>query len=316
MTGGTGDRLRHDALFFASDQELVAAVVPFLLDGVSAGEPVGIACSDRASRLLAAEIPPSARIRVFNPEDVYRRPAAATSTWQPFIRDELAAGARHVRVIGEVDFGNEPVEWGQWADYEAAISLPLAGSPAWHLCLYDTRHLPPEVLEVGRLTHPHLLMGTTRVPNPRHVDPVEYLRSDHHGPDPLEATPPTLTVDHLRDADGVAGVRRAVRFAVDRIAPGSTSGEDFTIAVNEIVTNALRHGRPPIRLRLWATPRRSLCTVADGGYGIDDPLAGYGPAPADVSRGGMGLWLARQLCDRVQLSTTAAGFTARLAIRH
>ena len=316
MTGGPGNGLRHDAVFFGSDEELVAAVVPFLLDGVSAGEPVGMACSDQASHLLAAEIPTSARARVFNRQDVYRRPVAATSTWQQFIGDELAAGARRVRVIGEVDFGTEPVEWGPWADYEAAINLPLTGNPAWHLCLYDTRHLPPEVLEVGQLTHPHLLVRTTRVPNPRHVDPVEYLRRDHHRPDPLEATPPTLTVDHLHDPAGVAGVRRAVQSAVDRIAPGSASGEDFTIAVNEIVTNAIRHGRPPIRLRLWATPRRSLCTVADNGDGIDDPLAGYGPAHADLSRGGMGLWLARQLCDQVQLSTTAAGFTARLAIHH
>jgi hypothetical protein len=46
MNAGTGDTLRHDALFFASDEELVAAVVPFLLDAVSAGEPVGIACSE------------------------------------------------------------------------------------------------------------------------------------------------------------------------------------------------------------------------------------------------------------------------------
>ena len=314
MKAGTADTLRHDALFFASDEELVAAVVPFLRDGLSAGEPVGIACSDRASHLLAAEILPSPRIRVFNQQDVYRRPAAATSTWQQFIQDELAAGAPRVRVIGEVDFGNEPVDCGPWAHYETATNL-LAGNPAWHLCLYDTRRLPPEVLDVGQLTHPHQRVGTTRVPNPRHVDPVEYLRRDQHRPDPLEATPPTLAVDHLRDADGVAGVRRAVRSAVNRIAPGS-SGEDFTIAVNEIVTNALRHGRPPIRLRLWATPRRSLCTVADSGSGIDNPLAGYVPAHADLSRGGMGLWLARQLCDQVQLSTTAAGFTARLAIRH
>src|SRR3712207_7482210 len=48
---------------------------------------------------------------------------------------------------------------------------------------------------------------------------------------------------------------------------------------------------------------RIVCSIDDRGPGLADPFAGYGPAHGeDLSRGGMGLWLARQLCDHVDLS--------------
>ncbi len=53
--------------------------------------------------------------------------------------------------------------------------------------------------------------------------------------------------------------------------------------------------------------------VTDGGGGVD-PLRGYWPAHGqDLGRGGMGLWLARKLCDHVDLSSDPRGTTVRLA---
>ena len=72
-----------------------------------------------------------------------------------------------------------------------------------------------------------------------------------------------------------------------------------------------------MRIRLWSTARQTVCTVTDAGPGFDDPLAGYLPAHGgDMSRGGMGLWLARQLCDQVTLARTPDGFTVRLVLLH
>src|SRR3712207_9096862 len=80
-----------------------------------------------------------------------------------------------------------------------------------------------------------------------------------------------------------------------------------------MTTNALRHGRPPVDLRLWAGEKRLVCTVTDRGAGLQDPFIGYGPAHGDdLSLGGMGLWLARQLCDHVDITPTAEGVRVRL----
>ena len=47
--------------------------------------------------------------------------------------------------------------------------------------------------------------------------------------------------------------------------------------------------------------------------GPRQPFAGYGPAHGDdLSHGGMGLWLARQLCDHVDILTGPDGVTVRL----
>ena len=317
MTAEPAPGFAHDALLCATDEELVAGMVPFLLDGLDGGEPVLLTCTDRTAQLLPEEIAAHRRLHVVPQQDLYHRAATAITTLQAFLDDMLAARAGSVRLVGEVDFGDQPSDWEAWADYEAALNLLFAAYPAWHLCVYDTRRLPADVVEVGELTHPHLRVGTTRFPNPRFIAPAEYLRRHARDQrDPLEDTPPTVDLDHLEHPAALAAARRAVRDAVDDVATKGTTAEDFTLAVNEIVSNAVQHGYPPARLRLWTTPRRFLCVVTDAGPGIDDPLAGYRPAHgSDLSRGGMGLWLVRQLCDQVQLSTTPAGFTARLATR-
>jgi anti-sigma regulatory factor (Ser/Thr protein kinase) len=63
----------------------------------------------------------------------------------------------------------------------------------------------------------------------------------------------------------------------------------------------------------WATgsPGRGRPTGRDW----DNPFAGYGPAHGeDLSHGGMGLWLARQLCDHVVIRHTPDGTAVRLTI--
>jgi anti-sigma regulatory factor (Ser/Thr protein kinase) len=96
-------------------------------------------------------------------------------------------------------------------------------------------------------------------------------------------------------------------------ALASETISEFVFTANEAATNALRHGRPPVGVRAWVTPSRVLCAVTDHGSGIDDLFAGYMPAHSDPARGGLGLWLARRLCDHVTLRRAAEGFTVRLA---
>jgi anti-sigma regulatory factor (Ser/Thr protein kinase) len=149
--------------------------------------------------------------------------------------------------------------------------------------------------------------------NPDHVDAAEYLHELPVPAEPLEATEPLVRADSVRD---LRGLRRdlAVRAADARLPPGSEPAlEDFLLAVDEMTTNALRHGRPPVDLRLWADADRLVCTVTDRGAGLQDPFIGYGPAHGDdLSLGGMGLWLARQLCDHVDITATADGVRVRL----
>jgi anti-sigma regulatory factor (Ser/Thr protein kinase) len=87
-----------------------------------------------------------------------------------------------------------------------------------------------------------------------------------------------------------------------------------------VVTNAIRYGRPPVGVRLWARSGQFVCTVTDHGDGVTDPFAGYiWPGSREhIPTRGVGLWLARRLCDRVDVfdgPTAPGGTTVRLIIR-
>jgi serine/threonine-protein kinase RsbW len=95
-------------------------------------------------------------------------------------------------------------------------------------------------------------------------------------------------------------IRRAVtEVAVAAGLPGSRA-DDLAFAVNEIASNAIVHGRPPARLRIWLADGELTYEVSDAGDGIKDPRVGQvRPPPGAI--GGRGIWLSRQICDRVEI---------------
>ena len=306
-----GSRFVHDALFFSSTDELAAATIPFVREGLAAGDAVVVTASATTADLVRAAVDGDERVRVLERGDAYARRTPAAVTVFRRLADELAAtGVARVRVVGETDFGRTEREWLEWQRYEAVLNDALAAWPLWGLCVFDTTRLPDQVLESVARTHPTVVAGRTRTANPRFVDPAEYLRRLPEPPEPLQATRPRLAVDDV--ADPIA-LRHAVATELAAVRGPREVVEDFLLAVDEMTSNAFRHGGPPVGLRLWTSAERVVCTVSDSGPGLTDPFAGYGPAHGeDLSRGGMGLWLARQLCDHVDIRTGPDGVTVRL----
>jgi anti-sigma regulatory factor (Ser/Thr protein kinase) len=303
-------RLLHDALLFSSPDELAAATVPFVQEGLAAGDVVVVTASPATADVVRTAVDDD-RVRVLPRDVAYgrRTPAAVTA----FLRltDELAAtGARRVRVLGETDFGRTEREQLEWQRYEAVLNDALADRPLWGLCLFDTTRLPEPVLESVARTHPTVVVGRSRTPNPRFVDPAAYLRGLPVPEEPLQSGVPRLAVDDVAD---LIALRHAVAAELASVGGPREVVEDFLLAVDETTSNAVRHGAPPVGLRLWTSADRVVCAVTDPGRGLDDPFAGYGPAHGqDLSRGGMGVWLARQLCDHVDISSGPDGVTVRL----
>ena len=104
--------------------------------------------------------------------------------------------------------------------------------------------------------------------------------------------------------------RRAASWAL-QAGMAADVADDFVIAVNEIATNAVRHGSPEATLRLWADGRACLAEIRDQGHW---PGAGAGGVPArrPAEHGGMGLEVARMVCDGLQIKATDAGTTVLL----
>jgi anti-sigma regulatory factor (Ser/Thr protein kinase) len=312
-TSTSAGRYIHDALLYDSPGQLVEVAAPFLLEGLAAGDASVIATSARTADLLREAVDGHPDVHVLERGDVYRvRTPAAITTFRHLAESRASEGARRVRVVGEVDFGPTERDWLEWQRYEAVVNDALAGWPLWGLCVFDTQRLPEPLLTTALHTHPHVATAHGREDNPHFIEPAKYLRALPVPDEPLEATVPRLHASHVAD---FASLRRALATELAGVPADGDLVQDFLLAVDEMTSNALRHGGRPIDLRLWIGTDRIVCTIGDRGTGWDDPFAGYGPAHGeDLSRGGMGLWLARQLCDHVDITTGPDGAVVRLTV--
>jgi anti-sigma regulatory factor (Ser/Thr protein kinase) len=300
----------HDALVYDGVDDLVAVAAPWLLDGLAAGDAALIAAGPATTGPLREAVGDDPRVVVVERRSTYRaRTPTAITTFRRFAAEHAAPG-RRLRVVGETDFGTTTAEWREWQAYEAVVNVAFAASPLWGLCVVDAA-LPEPILTSVRQTHPQLVTASGRAVNPDFVDPATYVRTLPVPVEPLEATPPVLADDRITD---YTGLRHTVRHLLEAVDGPPDVLEDFLMAVDEITSNAVRHGAPPAGLRLWTAPGRLVATVRDSGSGLDDPFAGYGPAHGqDLSHGGMGLWLARQLCDHVAVRHDEHGVSVRLS---
>jgi anti-sigma regulatory factor (Ser/Thr protein kinase) len=87
--------------------------------------------------------------------------------------------------------------------------------------------------------------------------------------------------------------------------------EDFVVAVNELMTNAVRHGGGSGRVTLWRAADAVVCEVTDRGGSRRPPERPTRPA-ADAA-GGWGLWLAGELTDEIGVATGPEGTTVRIS---
>jgi anti-sigma regulatory factor (Ser/Thr protein kinase) len=314
MTSATGPAHLHAALLYRSAEDLASAVVPFLADGLAAGEAVVLACREENSALLAEALGHDDRILVLPREGIYTRTAHVIATLRRVVRRQLVAGASGVRLLGEIPVDQSGDEWHEWHRCEAISNVALGPLPLSSVCAYDQRELSDAICEGVEETHPALMTPAGPVRNHRYVDPATVLRrTPTTRAGRVEDIPPTLELADLADASRLPELRARVRAALDGSGDPGQLRSRFAAAVAEVLLNALRHGRPPVAVRLWATPTRLECTVTDGGDGFDDPLAGYTPPGSGFPPAEAGLWLVRQACDTLEAFRTGTGFVVRLA---
>src|SRR3954447_12475463 len=98
----------------------------------------------------------------------------------------------------------------------------------------------------------------------------------------------------LSAADITSG-RRELAAAAQRSVGSDAALEQLQLAFEEVVSNAVRHGLPPVEATAWMSDRSWLLEVIDAA-GDEAPTQAVDRAPA---LGGLGLGLVAALCDEV-----------------
>jgi len=297
----------HEAGFYGSDAEFRALIMPFVEEGIAAGEPVIIGYDDRKNALVRSWLTDPSPVTFLADNSVYAAPARAIAAYRRLFEFHAAIGAGQIRITGEVPHAGNGGSFEGWDRYEAAVNTVWDDFPVWGLCLYDTATASAAVLDVAERTHPRIVApsGAHRVNDRFQV--VSLFEALPVAPDPLEKTRPTVEL-----ADTSAAAARQVLAEIGEGCVADTILEDLLIGVTEAISNAQLHGRGSVMVRIWATPGRIVINVHDQGRGPADPLAGLVPASSSIPDAGLGLWLIHQLDIDVALNYADDGFTVRL----
>jgi DNA-binding GntR family transcriptional regulator len=303
------DRLVHRAAIYDSDDRFLAATAPFVEEGLGAGEQVlAVTTSGNAELLTRALGRMADAVEFRDANDWYLLPSHTLLSYERYIEQ---AETRRVRIIGEVAWSGEslaPVS--EWIRYESALNIAFALQPVTILCPYDARELPEAILADARRTHAELVDMGGLAPSAEYVEPGEFVRAlDEEGfPAPSAPTNELPIQGNLRDVRG---------FILQQARRAGVSGkrlQDIFLAVQEVASTVIAHGAERGGIRAWIADGMLVFEVRDGAAGVGDPLIAQLASDPAMLLEPRGLWMARILCDLVEVRAGDHGLVMRLHV--
>ncbi|MFE6283641.1 anti-sigma factor RsbA family regulatory protein [Streptomyces sp. NPDC057877] len=295
----------HPALFYGGPGEYLGATVPFVREGLAAGEPVAVAVPGENLALLRDALEDAAdAVLLLDMRQAGRNPGRIIPGVLRAFADAGPPGVR-VRIIGEpIWAGRTPTEYPACVQHEALINAAFEGRDATVLCPYDVSRLDERALTDALATHPTVIRSGTEEPSGAYDPDGVVARYNRPLPPPLPGA-----LDFAFDAASLSRTRHTATAEAARLGLGGTRLDDLALVTAELATNSVLHGGGSGRIRLWAENGHVVCEVRDRGR-LTDPLAGRRPVPRD-QRGGRGLLLVNLVTDLVRLHTGADGTTVR-----
>jgi anti-sigma regulatory factor (Ser/Thr protein kinase) len=301
-------RFRHEAFFYASDDEFLDGTSSFIQDGLDNDEPTLVVLAAAKNEALRSELEGDAdRVMFADMTEVGTNPARIIPAWNEFVKHHVQA-RRNVRGIGEpISAARTPEELVECQHHESLLNLAFEDTPGFALlCGYDTSTLDDEVIVEARRSHPIVC-------DHGHEHESALYRGIDAAAAPFSAPlPEPISVPHTKIFQALSlGALR--EFVAERaVAAGleQRAADDLVIAANEVATNSVVHGGGGGIARIWEDDGAIVCEINDNGS-LDDPLAGR-ETPVLDQQSGHGLWMVNQLCDLVQLRSYHGGSAVRL----
>ena len=297
---------RHEAYLWHDETDFASGLVPFINEGLDAGEPVMVAVIPEHTAWLRKALGGRAdEVTFVDMGQLGRNPARIIPAWQEFL-DRNSGDGKPVRGIGEPIWpGRRPEELLECQLHEALLNVAVDPElPFWLICPYDAEGLSQEIVEEAHRSHPVIVEADSYQGSPRYGGRphVEAL----FGAELAElASAPISTTFNSED---VSRLFAYVRLEVYVAGLSAEKASDLAAATQRLALSSLHRGASGGTVRIWRMPHALVCEVADATI-VNDVLHGRRqPTAPDHD----GLWLANQLCDLVQMRSTTAGTTVRV----
>ena len=296
----------HQALFYRDPEEYLEGIFDFINPALDRDEPVAIAVPGPKLRLLEAELGErGAAVQLLDMFELGRNPGRIIPAVLRMI--ERHAG-RPLRYVGEpIWCGRSPEEIREAARHEALINLAWPDADISVLCPYDVAGLDHYVLLDAEHTHPGVVRGRRLGPSSAYGNGAVPSECEQA----LSEPPPDTLARHF-DIDDLGRLRAWVAERADASGLDGDRRPELVTAINELTTNTVKHADTHGVLRFWTVPGEVIFQIEDSGH-IADPLAGR--RLQATGTGGLGLWMVNQLCDLVEVRTSAAGTKIRTHTR-
>jgi anti-sigma regulatory factor (Ser/Thr protein kinase) len=296
--------LVHRGIAYTDSAGLGTALAPAVAEALEGGRAVTVALEEPTAvtlrEALGTGFPAVEFLDITRPgrSDAFQL-AARRAT---FVAQAARTGVesllitQHERSLGRPD--------AYWLRLEAALDAALAGLPATLWCAYRSATPAYEQChpQVGSLVEPH--------DNAAYRTPRDVVRG-------LPALMVAAAPGHARrwrfGVGDLGTLRRELAEVVGTSGLDADAREDLVYSCSEVATNAVEHGGGTGTAWTWTAGDEVVCQVHDAGR-ITDPFPGVLPPSVDQDRG-RGLWLARALCDEVDVASGPDGTTVRLARR-
>jgi len=303
----TAEPFAHPAFLYRGAEEYLSGTLPFIVDGLNAGEPVAVAVPGPNLALIESALGDRASsVKFLDLTEVGRNPGRII----PGVL--LAFANAHpgpVRLVGEpVWAGRSELEYPACAQHEALINVAFEGRDVAILCPYDLDGLDSAALTDAFRTHPVMWNAAGSRRSRAYAPDAVVAAYNLPLPEPKVARA-TFEFDLLTLSDARHFVaEHGVRCGLSPARVG-----DLTLAASELCANSVLHGRGQGTLHVWNEADYVVCEVGDRGR-ITDPLAGRRPA-AVGQVGGRGLLLVNQIADLVRTHHGVDGTTIRAYLR-
>jgi hypothetical protein len=297
---------RHEAFLWQTRADFTGALVPFVEDGLAAGEPVMVALTPEHTRWLHEDLDECAvrRVAFVDMAELGRNPARIIPAWREFVSTQAERG-QPARGIGEPIWpGRHAEELLECQLHEALLNVAIEpATPLWLICPYDAKTLNPDVLEEAHRSHPVIVESGS------HRGSAQYAGRAHV--DALFGADLTMPQAEARVAVYTAGtVHRLAAYAKLELYVAGLSVDQaggLAEATELLALSSLHRGSGQVAIRIWGDRDAVICEVTDDAP-VTDPLHGR-TVPTDEHEG---LWQVNQVCDLVQLRSTEGRTTVRI----
>jgi anti-sigma regulatory factor (Ser/Thr protein kinase) len=292
-----GTSFSHDVLLYRGPDDLIRQAGSLIDEARRDGDIVAVAVPASVAthlRPLLGDDPADTLVEI---DHLGRNPGRFIELWADPLASARRAGRGLMGLGQPLWHDRSPEEIDECWISESLFDVAFADASGFHLvCLYDLDVADTDTVAQALQVHDG---GTTS----HRADPVALL-SGSLAPAPTGSMRISVGLEEL------AALRSRLRATAESSGLDAGRVEDLVLAANELVSNSVRHGGGSGEVTLWTDSGSLWCDVEDGGR-IDDPMVGRRRPPED-GVGGRGVWIAHQVCDLVQVRSTASGTHVRI----